>query len=72
MVHIFPLDHGGDGESDCQVCHQERYIEYTCYGCHEHQAETIIRTHTKAGIASEDLPNCTACHITGKIDEPNQ
>jgi hypothetical protein len=68
LVHSFPLDHGGGGESDCQACHQERYIEYTCFGCHEHQDEIITRIHTGAGIAREELPDCIACHMTGMID----
>jgi hypothetical protein len=72
MVHIFPLDHGGSGESECQVCHQERYIEYSCYGCHEHQDDSITKSHTEAGITREELPDCTACHMTGAIDELKQ
>jgi len=68
-LHSFPLTHGEQGEQDCKVCHNERYVAYTCYGCHEHQPDAISESHTRAGIAMEELPNCTKCHPTGLIDD---
>ncbi len=68
-VHTFPLDHGNQGEVSCEVCHPNRYTEYTCYGCHEHQADAIAQSHTRAGIALADLPDCIACHADGAVQE---
>jgi len=67
--HTFPLNHGGLGENECQTCHQERYFEYTCYSCHDHQPEAILESHLKAGIALDELPDCIACHLSGQIEE---
>jgi hypothetical protein len=67
--HTFPLDHGESGPTACQVCHPTSYVEYTCYGCHEHQAAEIIEEHTEEGISSAELNNCTECHPTGQEEE---
>jgi len=67
-IHRFPLGHGGTGEIECRVCHTSRYVEYTCYGCHDHQPNAIAERHAKAGVAPADLPYCTQCHPTGMID----
>ena len=70
-IHGFPLDHGGQGQADCQTCHLQAYPEYTCYGCHEHQEAQIVEIHDKAGISREDLPKCYLCHPNGlKSDIP--
>lgn len=71
-VHLFPLNHGVDYESECTVCHQERYLEYSCYGCHEHQAEAISQRHNEAGIPDDKLPDCVDCHKSGMIDKSNE
>jgi hypothetical protein len=65
IAHNFPLDHGDQGEIDCKTCHNEYYSEYTCYGCHEHQAEEIIERHTRESVSDEDLPACSTCHPKG-------
>ena len=65
--HNFPLNHGGQGEIACQVCHPTSYVEYTCYGCHDHQPEPITLSHTKVGIKVEEIPQCTNCHADGTI-----
>jgi hypothetical protein len=70
--HIFPVDHGaedGSAPAGCQTCHPADYITYTCYGCHEHQPQEIEASHDEAGIAQQELPNCTACHLAGEIDD---
>lgn len=64
-MHRFPLDHGGQGEVACETCHVETYVEYTCYGCHDHQPDAIRESHQEAGIMPEELPNCAVCHSNG-------
>ena len=68
-IHSFPLDHGGQGEVACKTCHTGTYVEYTCYGCHEHQPEAIQESHLQADVSLEELPNCSECHPTGVKDE---
>ena len=70
--HSFPLAHGRDAPSDCLTCHETTYTEYTCYACHEHQPAQITQSHTQAGIALQDLPDCTRCHPTGLRNETPQ
>jgi len=61
-VHIFPLEHGSQEPLLCQSCHKDRYTEYTCYGCHEHQPETVLTSHLQAGIPELEIPVCITCH----------
>ena len=63
----FPLDHGGQGEIGCATCHAQTYVEYTCYGCHEHQPGQIRSEHLGEEIVK--LEDCVACHPTGYEDE---
>jgi len=67
QVHDFPLDHGGEGESICTTCHTGVYPEYSCYTCHEHVEDQVILVHQKAGIADDQIPACTTCHLDGLI-----
>ena len=69
QIHNYPLDHGSQGEVDCQVCHSTRYIEYTCYGCHDHEPQAIAESHARAEISVEELPECAKCHPVGVIEE---
>jgi hypothetical protein len=72
LVHSFPLDHGlarGSQPTACATCHPANYIEYTCYGCHEHQPENIASEHSEEGISAAELPACVSCHPTGLKDE---
>jgi predicted CXXCH cytochrome family protein len=71
-IHGFPLDHGGQGEVACKTCHTGAYVNYTCYGCHEHQPEPIQESHLQAGVSLEELPDCTSCHPTGLKDEQHR
>ena len=67
--HLFPLDHGGEGEIACESCHENSYVELTCYGCHDHLLGEMIEIH-----AAEDIDEgvdvveekCIDCHPTGK------
>ena len=63
--HLFPLEHGGQGDSECQTCHVGAYVEYTCYGCHEHQPQALQESHAQVQVSPEVFPNCTACHPDG-------
>jgi len=68
-MHRFPLDHGNQGEVACEVCHSARYIEYTCYGCHEHDPAGTEEQHRKEEIAPTELMQCAKCHPTGQKEE---
>lgn len=61
--HLFPLDHGGEGEVACETCHEESYVQITCYGCHDHEPEDMRLVHGAEGI--EQYENCAECHPTG-------
>jgi hypothetical protein len=67
--HTFPLDHGEEGELACQTCHPASYPQYTCYECHEHQAEAIAQEHNEEGISTEELAQCADCHPSGREEE---
>jgi hypothetical protein len=68
--HSFPLTHGESGEVACDVCHiDNRYIDYTCYGCHEHKSGPIAAEHLDEGISAAELVDCVACHPNGLEDE---
>lgn len=69
QIHRFPLDHGGQGEIACQVCHTQTYTDYTCYGCHEHQPQPIIESHSREKISLEELPACASCHPDGQLEK---
>jgi hypothetical protein len=70
-IHTFPLDHGVDhgqeGNNDCQSCHVQRYDEYTCTNCHAHEPAEIRALHVAADIL--EFETCTECHPTGVVDE---
>jgi hypothetical protein len=71
-IHIFPLDHGNPLDQDCSVCHVENYIDYTCYGCHEHEPDEILEDHLKEGFAASEIPFCIDCHPTGLVEEDRE
>ena len=67
--HIFPLDHGDQGEIACETCHTTTYTQYTCYNCHEHDPAETERKHLEEGISQQELPACANCHPTGREHE---
>lgn len=67
--HTFPLDHGESGLVACQTCHPTSYVEYTCYGCHEHEPFETAAKHQEEGVSAADLPDCSECHPTGQKEE---
>ncbi|NVO06708.1 MAG: class III cytochrome C family protein [Rhodoferax sp.] len=55
----FALDE--DHNVACSTCHVGNdYSRYTCYGCHEHTLQNVLREHRDEGI--RDLDNCVRCH----------
>jgi mono/diheme cytochrome c family protein len=65
--HNFALDHGGDGDVECQVCHVENYFTNTCYECHDHQPDEMEVVHLAEDLEVYD--NCVECHPTGAAGE---
>ncbi len=63
--HDFPLNHGEGGDVACVTCHETVYVEYTCYGCHEHDPIEIADKHQGEGIIMPELAACVSCHPTG-------
>ena len=66
--HLFPLEHGSAGLNNCVTCHLNKYTEYTCYGCHDHEKSLLELNHFQAGVSIEELPNCVLCHSVGKVE----
>lgn len=67
--HSFPLNHGDQGLVACQTCHPNRYTEYTCYGCHEHDPNRIEQEHLEENVNLAELQNCVRCHPNGQEAE---
>jgi hypothetical protein len=65
QIHSFPLEHGGQGQVSCATCHPDRYVEYTCYGCHAHQPEPLAQEHARLEVPAAELPACVQCHPAG-------
>ncbi len=66
--HTFPLNHGERGPIPCKTCHvTPNFKEYTCYGCHEHNPQTIQAKHLEEGIS--DFQDCVRCHADGREHE---
>ena len=57
----FQLDR--DHDVRCTTCHQDRqqFALYTCYGCHEHTPQGMLRKH-EGEVATRDLDRCARCH----------
>lgn len=68
--HSFPLDHGEGGRIACRTCHPDapNYKTYSCYGCHEHSRDRVLRQHQEEGVP-RDLDNCVRCHRSGREHE---
>ena len=59
---FFPLD--GPHSADCVTCHATNdYRRYSCYGCHEHQPDSLRARHRREGMG--DIENCVRCHRGG-------
>ena len=64
--HDFHLDHGDEGEIDCEVCHVASYAEHTCYAdCHDPEGTRAAHSETDT-LDSAAYENCATCHPTGQ------
>lgn len=63
--HTFPLNHGD--AATCATCHPAGLIDYTCYGCHEHNEAEVRSKHLDEGMSN--FQNCMECHPTGQKEE---
>jgi hypothetical protein len=62
----WPLDR--DHSVACATCHPGNALAgYTCYGCHEHSPESMVRKHGKEGVV--DLDRCARCHKSPRDHE---
>ncbi len=69
-VHNFPLNHGAPGPSACNLCHpNNRYTDYTCYGCHAHTPEEVRNQHQGVEVSADEFPRCASCHPHGRRSE---
>lgn len=64
-VHPFPLDHAGLPDLACEACHVERYVAYSCLGCHVEPE--MIAVHP--ALSAAELAGCVACHEEGTAAE---
>lgn len=66
--HTFLLDHGDEGQLECQSCHVNNYYEHTCVECHDDvEMATFHEVDTSAAIT-----NCNQCHPTGAAKEATE
>lgn len=50
-----------DHNVECVTCHVGNdYSRYTCYGCHEHTVQNVLREHRDENI--RNLDDCVECH----------
>ncbi len=55
----FELDRNHD--TKCSNCHTKNsYATYSCFGCHEHSGNDIVREHNEEGIYA--ISDCVSCH----------
>lgn len=65
--HIFPLDHGDEGEIPCVTCHTDTLTVYTCDACHA--PDDMADEHEELRLTPVELSACTDCHPTGREKE---
>jgi hypothetical protein len=65
--HRFPIQHGSRRRQNntCATCHADEtnLKSYTCYNCHEHREEKMVRVHRNRRVAN--LSACAECHRMG-------
>ena len=68
--HRFPLNHAGR-KIACKTCHPASYKQYTCFNCHDHEPEAMVRLHQhETGARTLDsIRDCVRCHKTGEGEE---
>ena len=58
----------GEHNAPCATCHVNNVTSrYTCFGCHEHQPDSIRARHLREGI--RDVQNCVSCHRSAHEDD---
>ncbi|MEJ2751003.1 MAG: cytochrome c3 family protein, partial [Anaerolineae bacterium] len=63
--HTYLLDHGDEGQLECQTCHTMNYYEHTCAECHDdEEMATFHEVENDTAVA-----HCVQCHPTGAADE---
>ena len=61
----FPIDHGREErQPTCMTCHPTDVASYTCFGCHEHTQDNVVREHEGRTLA--ELEDCVRCHEGGR------
>ncbi len=63
-VHLFPLDHGGEGTIACRQCHETTLAAYHCTACHAPADMTV--EHADLALTVAELARCVDCHPTGR------
>ena len=54
--------------AQCNTCHPNNdFLNYSCYGCHEHSESKIREEHDEEGI--NNLNACISCHKSGSKHE---
>lgn len=71
-IHKFPINHGGQNEAECALCHPAVYQDYSCFECHDHQLDEIKEGHRELGLRRDELVDCFACHEDGLVHEINE
>ena len=66
--HRFPLNHGSREPVACATCHPDGTKTYTCFGCHAHEPQAMLRLHRREGRAGgglDSIRDCVRCHRNG-------
>lgn len=61
--HPFPMNHGGAG-GNCSTCHPSSWFDYSCTGCHEHDASRMQDKHRE--VSGFSMGACLNCHPGGR------
>lgn len=65
---LFLLDR--EHNVECATCHVgNNFNKYTCYGCHEHTVQNVLREHRD--VRTRNLDNCVACHRSADDEGAN-
>ncbi len=63
LAHVFPLDHGEEGDIPCLTCHTDTMATFTCAECHA--SAEMVAEHDDLTLTAAELNACTTCHVTG-------
>jgi hypothetical protein len=52
----------------CTTCHPDKdFKKYTCFGCHEHSRDAVLRSHRRQGLRNFD--DCVSCHRSSREEK---